>query len=365
MKKHLVVIPGILLQLLSGCNSGKTTSTENQYKGLKDFYKDHFTMGVAVSPQALQTADEAALILRHYASLTAENAMKMEPIHPKENEYYWKDADAIVDFATRNKMKIRGHCLVWHNQAPDWMFKEADGRVVSKEKLLQRMKDHISAVVKRYKGKIYAWDVVNEVISDKANEYFRPSVWYQVCGEEFLEKAFTYAHEADPDALLFYNDYNEIDPAKRAKIIRMIKALQAKGIPIHGVGLQAHWAVNEPSEYQLRKTLKDFSELGLNMQITELDISVYPKEHEAREANALDYDTSFSPQKEAQQIKVYEMCFRLFREYKKNISAVTFWNVSERYSWLDNFPVKNRKDYPLLFDKFLQKKKVYEVITAF
>jgi endo-1,4-beta-xylanase len=140
--------------------------------------------------------------------------------------------------------------------------------------LLQRLKDHITTIVTRYKGTVYAWDVVNEVISDKPDEYFRPSQWYKICGEEFVAKAFQYAHEADPDALLFYNDYNEIDPVKREKIIRMVKGLKDAGIPIHGVGLQGHWAVNEPSKEQLEKTLQDFSELGLKLQVTELDISV-------------------------------------------------------------------------------------------
>lgn len=363
MKKALLLVSLGMLQLMQGCQDTKKTSATAVNRGLKDYYKNYFTMGVAVSPQALKT-DEAGLILKQFASLTPENAMKMQPIHPKENEYYWRDADSIVAFAQQHHMKLRGHCLVWHNQAPAWMFEE-NGRTVSKALLLQRMKDHITAVVSRYKGKIYAWDVVNEAISDKKDEFLRPSIWYQVCGEEFIAKAFEYAHEADPGALLFYNDYNEINPVKREKIIRLIKSLQARGIPVHGVGLQAHWAINEPSKDQLEQTLHDFSALGLNMQITELDISVYPKEHDARERKKEDQNTDFTKEKEAQQTAVYKMCFELFRKYKKSISAITFWNVSERYSWLDNFPVKNRKDYPLLFDKDLQPKKAFWEVVKF
>src|SRR5688572_10616102 len=222
----------------------------NESKGLKDYYKDYFSMGVAVSPRALKT-DEAGLILEQFSSMTAENAMKMGPIHPKENEYYWRDADSIVAFAKRNNLKLRGHTLCWHNQTPDWLFKDSGGKQVSKEVLLQRLKEHITTVVTRYKGSIYAWDVVNEAISDKKEDYLRNSIWYQVCGDEYITKAFQWAHEADPDALLFYNDYNEIDPVKREKIIRLIKDLQAKGIPVHGIGLQAHWAINEPTAQQL------------------------------------------------------------------------------------------------------------------
>jgi endo-1,4-beta-xylanase len=357
---------GFLLPLVIaafGCSSSNKIKNGDD-KGLKDHYKDHFKIGVAVSPQALKT-DEASLVLGHFNSMTAENAMKMGPIHPRPYTYNWAGADSIAAFAKRNNMKLRGHCLVWHNQTPNWLFKDSNENLVSKEVLLERMKDHITAVVTRYKGTIYAWDVVNEAISDKKDEFYRPSLFYQICGEEFIAKAFEYAHAADPDAILFYNDYNEIDPVKREKIIRMIKELKAKGIPIHGVGLQGHWAVNEPSREQLDKTLEDFSKLGLQMQITELDISVYPKEHNARDRKPSDYDTTFSADKEAKQIEVYKMCFELFRKYREHIHTVTFWNISDRHSWLDNFPVRGRKDYPLLYDKDLKPKKAYYEVINF
>lgn len=341
----------------------QTTATNNK-KGLKDYYKDYFTIGVAVSPRALKT-DEADLILQQFNSITAENAMKMGPIHPKENEYNWAGGDSIAAFAKRNNVKLRGHTLCWHNQTPPWFFKDAEGKQVTKEVLLQRLKDHITTVVNRYKDVIYAWDVVNEVISDNPVEFYRNSLFYQICGDEFIAKAFQWAHEADPKALLLYNDYNEINPAKREKIIKMVKDLRAKGIPIHGVGLQGHWAINEPSKEQLEKTLEDFSKLGLTLQVTELDISVYPKEHNARDRKASDYDTVFTTEKEQQQIEVYKYCFELFRKYRKHISSVTFWNISDRSSWLDNFPVRGRKDYPLLFDKGLKPKRAYWEVARF
>ena len=336
-----------------------------QQKGLKDHYEGYFDIGVAVSPRALKADDESRLIVTHFNSLTAENAMKSKPVHPEENRYSWGDADSIVAFAERNSMKVRGHTLVWHSQAPDWLFVGADGKQVSKQVLLDRLKAHIQTVVGRYRGRIYAWDVVNEAISDVAGEQYRKSPLREICGEEYIAKAFQWAHEADPSALLFYNDYNEIDPTKRAKIIRMIEALKKANIPIHGVGLQGHWALTEPSREQLEQTLSDFSKLGLNMQITELDISVYPKEHSSRERTPGDDDTAYSPEKEAKQTEVYQMCFELFRKYKDQISSVTFWNVSDRHSWLDNFPVKNRKDYPLLFDQNLQPKKAYHAVVGF
>ncbi len=340
-------------------------ATEKNIKGLKDYYQNYFTIGVAVSPAALKR-DEAQLILQQFNSMTPENAMKMGPIHPRENEYYWRDADSIAAFAKRNNLKLRGHTLCWHNQTPRWFFTDsATGKQVTKEVLLQRLKDHITAVVKRYKGIIYAWDVVNEVISDKNDEYFRNSLFYQICGEEFVAKAFQYAHEADPDALLFYNDYNEINTVKREKIFKMVKGLKDAGVPVHGVGLQGHWAINEPSEQQLDSTINYFAGLGLKLQVTELDISVYPKEHTTRERRAGDYDTVFSAEKEIRQNEMYKMCFRVFRKYKNVLSGVTFWNISDRHSWLDNFPVRGRKDYPLLFDKDLKPKKAYWQVVNF
>jgi endo-1,4-beta-xylanase len=333
-------------------------------KGLKAYYRDYFPIGVAVSPRALRS-DEASLITAQFSSVTPENAMKMGVIHPGENEYNFSGADSIVAFATRNNMRIRGHTLCWHNQVPGWLFKGADGDTVSKEVLLQRLKQHIITVVGRYKGKVYAWDVVNEVISDKKEEFYRNSAWFRICGPEFIEKAFVWAHEADPGAVLFYNDYNEIDPMKRARILQMVSALRDKGIPVHGIGLQAHWAIDQPSADQLEQTLKDFSSLGLPLQITELDMSVYPKEHEARARQSKDTSAVYSDSIAGLQAAQYKMYFEKFRKYKKNITGITFWNVSDRYSWLDNFPVRGRKDYPLLFDASLQPKRAFHEVTDF
>jgi endo-1,4-beta-xylanase len=158
---------------------------------------------------------------------------------------------------------------------------------------------------------------------------------------------------------LFYNDYNEINPDKREKIYRLVKGLKDAGVPIHGVGLQGHWAINEPSEQELINTIEKFATLDLKVQVTELDISVYPKEHNARERKLEDSNNAFTPDKEQQQIEMYKRCFSIFKKYKNVISGITFWNISDRSSWLNNFPVKGRKDYPLLFDKDLKPKKAY------
>src|SRR5580765_3250875 len=208
-----VILTSTAVLLFSSYRLSKNTSsiaTKDSVKGLKDYYKKYFPIGVSVMPSNLK-GDEGELILQQFNSLTPENSMKMAPIHPEENRYNWNDADSLVAFAQRNGLQLRGHTLCWHNQTPQWLFKDSAGNTVTKEILLRRLKDHITAVVSRYKGKIYAWDVVNEAISDKPDEYLRPSQWYQICGEDYIAKAFEYAHEADPNAVLFYNDYNEIN----------------------------------------------------------------------------------------------------------------------------------------------------------
>ena len=195
-----------------------------------------------------------------FNSLTPENAMKIGPIHPYEHRYYWNDADSIVGFALYNGLKVRGRNLCWHAQAPAWLFKDsATGKTVTKEVLFQRLKDDIITVVNHYKGKIFTWDVVNEVIADNNTTYFRNSLWYQICGEDFVAKAFEYAHEADPKAVLFCNDYNMENPVKREKIYRMIIELREGKIPMQGISLQAHWSVNTPSAEELENSINMFS----------------------------------------------------------------------------------------------------------
>lgn len=360
--KMIPVLFGLLL-LLSCNNSNNAQSSVDSSKGLKDYFRDYFPIGVSVSPAALKTGDESALVLQQFNSVTAENAMKMARLHPSEKEYYWKDADSIVAFAKRNHLKVRGHTLVWHQEVPAWFFTDSTGKQVSKAVLLQRLKEHITTVVGRYKGSVYAWDVVNEAISDDKDVFYRPSKFYEICGEEFIAKAFEYAHAADPATILFYNDYNEINPVKRAKIIAMIKKLRAAGVPVHAIGLQAHWTIYEPSQEQLDLTLKDFAALKMPLQITEMDISIYPKLADTEENKKWYTDTTFDAAREQMQVEQYKRCFALFRKYRRFVTGVTFWDVSDRHSWLDNFPEKNRKDHPLLFDERLRpKKSFWEVV---
>ena len=341
----------------------KTTTEDSSEMGLKDYYKNYFPMGVAVAPNSIE-GESAELIKREYNSITPENVMKMGPIHPEKDRFYWKDADAIAKFAAENNIKMRGHALVWHQQTGEWIFENENGKKVSKEELLQRMKTHIDSVVTRYSDIIYAWDVVNEAVADDSTKVYRESEWLEIAGKDFLVKAFEYAREADPNAKLFYNDYNAIIPEKRDRIIELLKFLQENDAPIDGVGIQAHWSIYGPSEEELRKALDLYSELGLEIQITELDVSLYPWEKERRELKEGESD-EFTPELEQKQIEAYDMFFEVFRDYKDVITGVTFWNISDKYSWLDTYPVEGRKNYPLLFDENFERKKAYEKVVEF
>lgn len=336
---------------------------QDKAQGLKDYYKDFFPIGVAVNARTL-IGKEAHLLLREFNSITPENAMKMEVIHPQRNVYNWALADSIIAFAQKNRLRVRGHTLLWHEQVPDWFFLDNQGRAVTKDTLLKRLKDHITTVVGRYKGKVYAWDVLNEAIDDNPQRFLRFTKWLDIAGEEIFVKAFEYAHEADPDALLFYNDYNSERPEKRERIYRLLKKLVDAGVPIHGVGLQGHWSIFEPSTADLEQAIERYASLDLQLHFTELDISVYPWEKERRRKRADEIDT-LTPALEQRQIDQYGRIFSIFRKYRQYITNVTFWNLSDRYSWLDHYPVHGRKNYPLLFDRELERKKAYYKVVDF
>ncbi|MBC7400648.1 MAG: endo-1,4-beta-xylanase [Mucilaginibacter sp.] len=332
--------------------------------GLKDAYAKYFPIGVAVSVKNVLDKNDQAFIVKHFNSITTENAMKMGAVHPLENRYYWKDADSIVNFAIKNKLKIRGHNLCWHQNAPNWLFYDEQHNLVSKEVLLARLKDHIFNVVGRYKGKIYAWDVVNEAVDDDDRQFLRNSLWYQIAGEDFIVKAFEYAHEADPKAILFYNEYSTEKPGKRERVYKLLKKLVDAKVPINAIGIQAHYSIYTPSPQDLITSIEKFASLGLKVQITELDMSVF---------NGKELSLSVKPEEagmlppaiEQQQADRYAEIFKVFRDYKNVITGVTFWNLSDKDSWLDNFPVKERKSYPLLFDTNNQPKKAYWSVVDF
>ncbi len=328
------------------------SSTTTWAQGLKDAYKDYFMIGVAVNQRNVTNPEQQALVKREFNSITAENDMKPEPTEPREGEFNWENADRIANFARQNGIKLRGHTLMWHSQIGRWMTAEG----TTKEQFYARMKNHIQAIVNRYKDVVYCWDVVNEAISDDANatDPYRQSAMYRLCGDEFIEKAFQYAHEADPKALLFYNDYSTVDPHKRDRIYNMVKKMKAKGIPIDGIGMQAHYNIYYPSEARLDSAITLFKTIVKHIHITEFDIRVNEEmggglQFSREGANV----TDSVKQHLADQ---YARCFRVFRKHKDVIDCVTFWNLGDRDSWL------GARNYPLPFDENYQPKLAYTYI---
>jgi endo-1,4-beta-xylanase len=327
---------------------------------LSGVFAKKYPIGAAVSSFMLKNPSIDSLLRLQFSSLTPDNEMKPEVTEPQEGVFHWKGADEIVAFAQKNHMKVRGHCLVWHQQTPAWFF-EDHGKPASKKVLYEHMKEHIFAEVGRYKGKVYEWDVVNEAVSDGGTNIYRESPWYKIAGKDYIAQAFRYAHQADPHAILFYNDYNVFMPAKRAKIYAMLKGLLAEGVPVQGIGIQGHWSFYQPTENELKETLRLFASLGLKIQITEMDVSVFHWEKNERKMKAgeqIEWNDSIANVQAAR----YAMFFHVFNEFPKAITGVTFWGVTDNYSWLNNFPVRGRKNYPLLFNSLYKEKPAFHAV---
>lgn len=326
-------------------------------KKLHEAFAGDFDIGAAVNARTVAQAGE--LIAAHYNSITAENEMKFASVHPEEDVYTFDDADALVAFARKHGKKMRGHTLVWHNQTTEWVFRDAHGGTVDKTTLLARLKSHIDTVVGRYRNDVYCWDVVNEAVSDEDGaETLRRSPWIDIAGEDFIAKAFEYAHEADPNALLFYNDYNECAPGKRERIYSLVRSLKERGVPIHGIGLQAHWSLASPTTDAIRAAIERYAELGLQLQFTEMDVSAFEWDDRRTDLKAPTHDMI------ERQAERYEVLFRLFREYRDVIAGVTFWGAADDYTWLDDFPVRGRKNWPLLFDAEHRPKPAFDRIVS-
>ncbi len=340
---------------------------------LKEAFKKDFYVGAALNHAQISGKDEKAqaLIKKQFNTITPENLLKWEPVHPRPEEYNFKPADDYVAFGQKNKMFIVGHTLVWHQQTPDWVFEDEAGKPVSREVLLQRMEKHIATVVGRYKGKINGWDVVNEAIADQEGK-IRPTKWYSIIGEDFAEKAFAYAHKADPKAELYYNDYSLYQPAKREGVIRLVKSLQAKGIPVKAIGMQGHYGLSIPTIEQVEASIVAFSKLGVEVNFTELDIDVLPNPSRRQGADIAEtfsseqkynpYVTNLPDSIQQKLAKRYADLFTLFRKHRDKIGRVTFWGVSDANSWLNNWPIKGRTSYPLLFDRQYQPKPALQAV---
>ena len=358
MTTKKIIFAIINLLILNGCVA---TNIVKEKVGLKDALKNKFLIGVAMNNNQISQRDTIGneLIIRHFNSIVADNCMKSENIQPIEGSFNFDMADKFVAFGEQHNMFIVGHTLIWHSQVPDWFFVDENGQQVSREVLIERMKKHITTVVKHYKGRVHGWDVVNEAIND--NGTWRESPFYKIIGKDFVKFAFQFAHEADPKAQLYYNDYNMEEEGRRNSVVEMVKELQKQGVKIDAIGMQSHLTMNYPTLDAFEKSINAFAALGVKVMVTELDLSVLPfpkNEISADVAMSYKYDATLNPYingltdsaAEAFNNRLSDF-FNLFIKYKDQISRVTLWGLSDKDSWKNDFPVKCRTDYPLLFDR--------------
>ena len=325
-------------------------------QSLKDVFAKDFLMGVSLSGRNVRNAAEQDLIRKEFNSVTCENAMKPASLHPSPNVWRWEEADRIANFCRENGIKMRGHCLVWHNQFSDWMLYDESGNFVDKEVFYARLKDHIQTVMNRYKDVIYAWDVVNEAMSDGGTNPYRESKLVQLSGDAFIAKAFPFAREADPNAVLFYNDYNECDRRKSRNIYNMVLKMRSNGVPIDGIGMQGHYNIFKPTVEELDAALALYSPLVEHIHITELDVRV--NREMGGQLQFSQEGAALSDSVQALHTQQYERLFKTFQKYRDKIDCVTFWNLHDGCSWL------GERNHPLLFDKALQPKPAYHRLVG-
>jgi endo-1,4-beta-xylanase len=368
MNKIILLV--VVISILFSCKVETTNPTT-----LKDAFDGIFHIGAALNTWQVDGADPKAdsLVKNQFNSIVAENCMKSGPMQPQKGVFNFVDADKFVEYGEANGMHIVGHTLIWHSQAPRWFFTDDEGNDVTPEELAARMREHIFTVMGRYKGRVHGWDVVNEAVEDNGN--YRNSKFFQILGEDFIRLAFEYAHEADPDAELYYNDYNMYMKGKRNGVVQMVKKLQQQGVKIDGIGMQGHYSLDGPSLNEIETSIEAYSALGVKVMITELDVTVLPwpgMSVSAEVSLSFEFQSEYNPYPDGMTDEAFEALnqryvdlFNLFLKHKEKISRVTLWGVVDHNSWKNNWPVRGRSDYPLLFDREYQSKPaVAKIIEA-
>lgn len=350
-----------LLVPLSAAPSGSEATLTQAAQGL-------FHVGAAINAREITEKDRksVALIERHFDSVTPENALKWMHVHPKPQRYDFKLADQYVEFGQKRGMAVIGHTLMWHSQTPAWVFEDEAGKPISREALLARLRDHVTTVVGRYRGRIKGWDVVNEAIRDEDGQLRTEKPWYRILGEEGIFAAFEAAHAADPDAELYYNDYSLDNPVKRAGVIKLALAIRARGLRIDGIGSQDHCLLEHPTIEQVDATYRDIAAAGFKAMVTELDVSVLPRpahyagaEVSKRFENSVELDPyrdGLPADVQEKLARRYAELFAVYAKHHETITRVTVWGVYDRTSWLNNWPIRGRTDYAVLFDRKHQPK---------
>jgi len=352
----------------------KKSDTINQ-PVLKEVFRNDFYIGAALNVEQICGKEPEAmdLVARHFNSITPENIMKWEEIHPEPERYNFEASDQYVDFGEKHNMHIIGHTLIWFLQTPDWVFQDQAGNPLSREVLLERMKEHIFTVMSRYRGRIHGWDVVNEAIMNDGS--FRKCKWLEIIGEDYVKKAFEFAHEADPEAELYYNEYDYEFGPKTEGVIQLIRNLQSNGVRVDGVGIQGHWFLDFPKMDVLEAYIKDLSSLGVKLMITELDVSVlpfYPVDSTVVPLSSFDAEKQKKYNPYAERLpevverslaKRYAELFSFFRKHRDLFGRITFWAVHDGQSWRNYWPITGRSDYPMLFDRDCQPKPAFDAVV--
>jgi endo-1,4-beta-xylanase len=333
----------------------------NRPLALRDAFKDAFRIGAAINENQFSGMDAAgaALVKQQFNTVSPENVLKWEVVHPRLETFDFSRGDKYVAFGESSNMFIIGHCLIWHSQTPAWVFQDANGRPLTRDALLERMHEHIATVVGHYKGRINGWDVVNEALNEDGS--MRKSQWYNIIGDDFIVKAFQFAHEADPSAELYYNDYSLENAAKRRGAVALVNKLKAAGVTITAVGSQSHDKMDWPTVAQEDSTITELAATGVKVNISEFDVDVLPPATQSRGADVslrgtLDprtnpYANGLPDSVQAALANRYASLFRIFLAHRTVMERVTFWGVGDADSWLNNWPVRGRTSYPLLFDR--------------
>ncbi len=369
MKKHL--FPLSLRQVLTLIIVSCTLNTHAQEASLKDAFRDYWLMGVAVNERQDSglCPKETELIRRNFNSVTAENCMKCEVIHPYEHIFDFTLADQFVDNAIANGQHIVGHCLIWHSQCAPWFFIDENGNDVSPEELRKRMKEHIFTIMAHFRGRVKAWDVVNEPIED--NGSYRKTGFYRILGKEYIKLAFQYAHEADPDAELYIQDYSMAVKPRYEEYVRLVNEMIGEGLRVDGIGLQGHLMLDSSPAADYDKAITALATTGVKLMVTELECSALPNPYadgnsSAEISDRFAYRPEMDPYREGlpkNVIKQWENryldFFKVLLKHRDVIDRVTFWGLNDDNSWRNSSPIPGRKDYPLLFDRNNEPKPLY------
>jgi endo-1,4-beta-xylanase len=351
----------VAVVLAGGCARAPLAPVAPAPATLKGAAAGALLIGAAVNTDLVSGRDTlgAALVRTHFNSITPENVLKWDSVHPLPGVFDFARSDQMVAFAERNGMAVIGHVLVWHNQTPRWVFQDSSGNPVSRDTLLNRLREHIQTVVGRYRGRIAGWDVVNEAVDEDGS--LRRTPWLSIIGDDYVARAFGIAHEADPNAELYYNDYSLENAPKRQGAVALVGRLMAAGVPITGVGIQGHDHLDWPTLPQEDSTIAAFAALGLKVPITELDIDVLPQATPRMGTEVADtarwraelnpYQAGLPDSVQQQLARRYAELFGLFRRYPWTVTRVTVWGVTDRTSWKNDWPIRGRTNYPLLFDR--------------